>query len=79
MSGINNAKKLIMDIEKKFNRWNERSCFKLKGVGNLSVADMEELKLYAKAYIQSGGQGFPGLVKPRGSIKEVLVKYGLYS
>ncbi len=78
MSGINSAKKLIMDIDKKFNGWDERSCFKLKEVKNLSVADMEVLKLYAETYIQSGGQGFPGLTEPKGSIKEVLVKYGLY-
>jgi len=74
---IKNAQKLIQDIEKKISNWNERSQFRLKGVGNLSRSDLDDLELYANTYIHSGGYGFPGLMKPLGSIAEVLEKYGI--
>lgn len=76
-NNIKNAEKLIKDIEKKILNWNERSQFRLKGIGNLSRADLDSLELYANTYIRSGGYGFPGLMKPMGSIAEVLEKYGI--
>lgn len=79
MANIKGAEKLLRDIEKKILNWNERSMFRLKGVGNLSRADLDSLELYAQTYIRSGGYGFPGLMEPRGSIKEVLDKYGVTS
>lgn len=79
MNKVANAQKLLKDIDSKLSNWNERSQFRLKGVGNLSRADLDTLTLYAEAYIRSGGYGFPGLMEPRGSIKEVLDKYGVTS
>ena len=73
---MKNAEKLIKDIDKKFRDWNERSSFRLKGVGNLSVSDMDTLKLYAETYIRNYGS-FRGLMEPRGSIAKILEAYGL--
>lgn len=60
---------LIKDVESKIASWNERSMFKLKGVGNLSKSDMETLELYAIT-------GGIGLMKPRNEVAKVLEKYG---
>lgn len=77
MPGVNkkNAEKLLSDIQKKIQNWNERSSFTLKGVKNLSMADLETLELYADTYIRTGG--FYGLMEPRGAIAQVLVKYNI--
>lgn len=61
--------KLLKDVEKAFNKWDERSQFVLKGVRNLSVSDLDTLELYA----ETGGHG---LMKPHGYVGEVLAKYG---
>jgi hypothetical protein len=77
---ISNAVKLIKDIDKKKSNWNERSHFKIKSVGNLSVSDLDALELYATQYIsnaQKGRAGFKGLMQPRGRIEKVLSKYDL--
>lgn len=71
-----NANKLIKDINKKKASWNERSQFKIKGVGNLSVSDLDQLELYAQTYISNGGS-FTGLMEPFGEIREVLDAYDL--
>lgn len=70
------ANKLLADIDKKLCSWNERSCFTLKGVKNLSVSDMETLALYAETI---GRQGtYEGhLMQPFGNIEKVLSKYNL--
>lgn len=73
---MSNANTLINDINKKKESWNERSQFKLKGVGNLSVSDLDLLELYAQTYITNGGS-FTGLMEPFGEIKEVLDAYGV--
>ena len=72
MNGVN---KLISDVNKKLRNWNERSNFTLKGVRNLSPADLDTLVLYAENY--DGYGGFNGLMKPVGDIAEVLKAYGL--
>ena len=72
---IKNAEKLIRDIDKEIENWDERSQFKLKGVGNLSFSDMDILKLYAETCIRTGS--FRGLMEPRGEIAKVLSKYGI--
>ena len=77
MNKVVNAQKLLKDIDSELSNWNERSQFCLKGVGNLSRADLDTLTLYAEAYIRSGGYGFPGLMKPLGEIREILEKYGI--
>lgn len=77
MNKVANAQKLLKDIDSKLSNWNERSQFRLKGVGNLSRADLDTLTLYAEAYIRSGGYGFPGLMEPLGEIREILEKYGI--
>lgn len=64
----------IKDIEKAIDRWNERSMFTIKGVKNLSRADLDTIILYAEYF---DGQGFPGLMKPLGGVREVLSKYGM--
>ena len=70
-----NAKQLIKDIDKKLNNWDERSSFKLKGIGNLSYADMESLKLYAEEFLKRGNVNH--FMKPLGDKKEILAKYGI--
>ena len=73
---MNNGEVLLRDIEKKIEGWNERSSFTLKGVRNLSMSDLESLKLYALQYIKMGevtGNGL--LIKPRGEVAEVLQAY----
>lgn len=72
---IKNAKKLIDDINKKIENWNERSAFTLKGVKNLSFADLDSLRFYALTFINKGS--FSGLMEPRGAIAEVLAKYNI--
>ena len=69
------AKKLINDVDKKIRNWNERSQFKIKGVGNLSYADMESIKLYAEEFLKRGNINH--LMEPLGAKKEVLAKYGI--
>lgn len=67
--------KVLQDIDKVLNNWDERSSFKLKGVGNLSKADLSVIELYANQYLETGG--FHGLMQPMGHVKEVLDKYGI--
>ena len=77
--GIKQAEKLIKDVHTKIDKWNERSQFKVKGVGNLSRSDMDTLEYYAETFIKNGGYGFPGLLEPLGNIREVFVKYEMIS
>lgn len=72
---IKNAEQLLNDINEKKKKWDERSQFKLKGIGNLSLSDMDTLELYATTYICNGS--FCGLLKPLGAIAEVLTKYNI--
>lgn len=74
---IKQAEKLIQDVDKKIRTWNERSQFRLKGVGNLSKSDMDTLKMYAETFIRSGGYGFTGLMGPTGSTRDIFVQYGI--
>lgn len=74
MANLKAAQTLIQDIEGKIRKWNERSMFTLKGVKNLSRADMDMLEMYANQYIQNGGN-FYGLMEPMGEIREVFEKY----
>ena len=69
------AEKIIRDIDNKIDNWNERSMFTIKGVKNLSMADLDTIKLYAQTYARY--ESFDGLMQPRGSVKEVLQAYGL--
>jgi hypothetical protein len=68
---------LIKDVKKKLDTWDERSQFKMKGVGNLSRSDLDSLVLYAQAFVRSNGQGFDGFMEPRGDIAKVLKGYGM--
>lgn len=76
-SRVLQAKILKKDIKEKIDNWNERSSFAVKGIKNLTVSDLDTLELYADEMIKSGGNGFYGLSKPLGNIRQVLVKYGL--
>lgn len=69
------AQKVLNDVNKKIEAWNERSCFTLKGVRNLSRSDMDSLIMYAKAVIQYGN--YNCYMEPRGEIRNVLEAYGL--
>lgn len=62
---------LIEDIEMAIENWDERSQFTLAGVKNLSISDLDTLKLYAEEY-----NGF-NLLEPMGDIREVLVRYNI--
>lgn len=75
MTNTKNAYKCIADVEKKIRDWDERSNFTLKGERNLSRADMDVIRLYAETYITYGY--YQGLMKPLGSIKNVLDSYQL--
>jgi hypothetical protein len=68
------ANKLLKDIKSKKDKWNERSQFKIKGVGNLSMSDLDTLELYAETYINFGDLN--SLMRPLGDILEVLKAYG---
>lgn len=68
------VKKLRNDIQKKLNAWNERSSFTLKGVKNLSRSDMSTLLMFCDQYDATGSVSGCLL---RGSLKNVLYKYGL--
>lgn len=70
-----NAAKLIKEIDNKLNSWNERSQFKIKGIKNLSRADLDMLRIYAEQVLRTGN--FSGLMKPMGNEKLVLEKFDL--
>lgn len=70
-----NTKKLLNDLNRKIKNWDERSCFTIKGVSNLSMSDIETIMLYAQHYELHGS--FFGLMEPRGDIKKVLGAYGI--
>lgn len=72
---MSNVEKLKRDINKKFANWNERSSFTMKGVKNLSVADLDSIILYAEQYEKCGS--FRGLMQPRGGVKAVLDAYDI--
>lgn len=70
-----NNRTLKDDINIALNSWNERSSFKLGGVGNLSLSDLATLELYIEYYEAYGTyEGY--LMKPLGSIAKVLEVYG---
>lgn len=69
------GKNLKDDIYIALNSWNERSNFKLGGVGNLSRSDLEILLMYVE-YIEINGTYEGYLMKPLGSIAKVLEVYG---
>lgn len=73
---MKNAEQLINDVEEAKSKWDERSQFKIKGVGNLSMSDLDQLVLYANTYIDNSSS-FRGLMEPMGDIKKVLDKYGI--
>ena len=70
---IQGALKLKKDVEAKFEKWNERSMFTVKGVKNLSQSDLDTLTLYAENTLMVGS--FAGLMEPLGDIRNVLQKY----
>lgn len=70
------AEKLLKDIQKQFDRWDERSMFKMCGVGNLSVSDLEMLEIYAEEYLNTGS--IDRLMKPQGGIDKILSNYGIH-
>lgn len=76
---IQKANELKNEIENKRNNWDERSQFVIKGVRNLSSADLDVIEMYADNYIQSGGFSFNGLMNPMGEVREVLEAYKLKS
>jgi hypothetical protein len=74
---LDQAQKLIRDVQSAIDRWNERSQFKMKGVTNLSRSNLDVIELYARQLIHSGGYNFSGLADPLGGVAQVLQKYGL--
>ena len=64
------ARKFLAMLERKINNWDERSCFTVCGVKNLSRSDMDDLILYTEHFIEYGY--FIGLRESLGSIAEVL-------
>ena len=75
MGNRENAQKLIKTINQKIENWNERSCFTIHGVKNLSRGDLDMIKMYCDNVIKFGNYGY--LMKPLGSEKEVLEKAGI--
>ena len=72
---MKNAEKLIKEVNKKIDNWNERSQFNMAGVKNLSRSDMDTIILYAETYLRNGN--INSLMNPRGEIELVLSKYGI--
>lgn len=72
---MKNAEKLIKEVNKKIDNWNERSQFKMAGAKNLSRSDMDTIILYAETYLRNGS--INSLMNPRGEIELVLNKYGV--
>lgn len=70
-----NINKLKSNIEKKIRDWNERSCFTIKGVKNLSRSDLDMIIMYADIYAKQGN--FDGYMQPRGGVRDVLAAYGI--
>lgn len=68
-------KNLKRDIEKSLKSWNERSMFKLGGVGNLSRSDLDVLQMYVET-IETYGTYKGYLMKPLGPVGKVLEVYG---
>lgn len=64
------ARKFLAMLERKIDNWDERSCFTVCGVKNLSRSDMDDLILYTEHFIEYGY--FIGLREPLGIIAEVL-------
>ena len=74
------TKKLLKEIEKLRAKWDERSQFKIKGIKNLSPADLDTIELYVEYAEKNSSTGMPlfhGLMKPRGDIKKVLDLYNI--
>ena len=69
---------LLKDIDKKIDNWDERSCFTLKGIKNLSMSDLDTIKMYAKNYDKSGSvTNYGEFMKPLGDKAEVLKAYDI--
>lgn len=68
---ILNRETLIEDITMLLEKWDEKSQFKLAGVGNLSLSDLDSLELYAREY-----NGY-NLIEPRGDIAKILRAYNV--
>ena len=64
------ARKFLAMLERKIDNWDERSCFTVCGVKNLSRSDIDDLILYTQHFIEYGD--IIGLREPLGSIAEVL-------
>lgn len=64
------ARKFLAMLERKIDNWDERACFTVCGVKNLSRSDMDDLILYTEHFIEYGY--FIGLRESLGSIAEVL-------
>lgn len=69
------ARKFLAMLEQKIDNWDERSCFTVCGVKNLSRSDMDDLILYTEHFREYGY--FMGLCEPLGSIAEVLKRAGV--
>jgi hypothetical protein len=76
MKKIQNAEKLIKDVEKKIMN-SEYGSVTLKGVKNLSRSDLETIIMYAQTFIKNYGEGFYGLMEPRGQVEELFKKYNV--
>lgn len=66
---------LLEEIAQTRANWDERSCFEVDGIGNLSQSDLDSLVLYTDTYLKYGD--FRGLMEPRGNIEKILAKYGM--
>lgn len=70
---INEATKLVQDIKKLTDSWDERSQFKLAWEKNLSMADLDVLLMYCQRIFNTWS--IYGLVEPMWSIARILKVY----
>lgn len=63
-----NKDALLKTINERLNKWDERSSFSIRGISNLSKADLDTLELYAT---HNGP-----LMRPVGGVRKVLEKFG---
>lgn len=76
MNNIKNAQKMIQTINNKLDKI-EHQTSTLKGVKNLSRADLEMAQLYAHNFIRNSGASFSPFIEPTGEIKTLLEKFSV--
>lgn len=76
MDKVKKAEKMIKDVENLILN-NEYNTVSLKGVRNISRADLDTIQMYGETFIRNNGFGFSPYVEPSDNVEKVLTKYGV--